>query len=269
MNAQSTLKILLIEENLVNQKVTLYQLKSMGHLADVVSGKQAALDKIAATHYDIILMNCQIPDGDGYTTAQEIRQLEAQPERDRQVPTVIIAMENDLTPDKQAQGLAVGINSYLGKPIRKEELAQELQVWQQRIANNFAAAVEDAQNLDSLKLEADRASLGDLINWGHLQQMSDGNQEFELELLKIFVEDSHQHLARTKLAVELEDFLKLEQEAHHIKGASANVGVKRMQMAAAQLEQMARNHQITGAAELVAEIAEPLSTLSIFISDKI
>ena len=268
MNDQSALKILLIEENLVNQKVTLYQLKSMGHLADVVSGKQAALDKIAAAHYDIILMNCQMPDGDGYTTAQEIRKLEAQQERDRQVLAVIIAMEHDLTPTKQAQGLAVGVNGYLNKPIRKEELAQELQAWQQRIANNFATDVEDDQSTDVLKKENDRASLGDLINWDHLQQMSDGNQEFELELLKIFVEDTHQHLAGTKLAIELEDCLKLEHEAHHIKGASANVGVKRMQMAAAQLEQMARNHQLAGAAELVTEIADPLTAISIFISDK-
>lgn len=269
MNAQSTLKILLIEENLVNQKVTLYQLKSMGHLADVVSGKQAALDKIAVTHYDIILMNCQMPDGDGYTTAQEIRQLEAKQTRDRQVPTVIIAIESDLTPAKQAQGLAVGVNSYLSKPIRKEELAQELQAWQQRIANNLAADVEAHQNTNSTKKETDRASLGELINWEHLEQMSDGNQDFELELLKIFVADTHQHLAGTKAAIELEDFLKLEQEAHHIKGASANVGVKRMQMAAAQLEQMARNHQLTGAIELVAEIAAPLSALSDFVSDKV
>lgn len=269
MNAQSTLKILLIEENLVNQKVTLYQLKSMGHSADVVPGKQAALDKIAVNHYDIILMNCQMPDGDGYTTTQEIRQLEAQKERDRQISIVIIAMESDLTPAKQAQGLAVGINSYLDKPIRKEELAQELQVWQQRIANNFITDLETDQNTDLLKKETDRASLGDLINWEHLQQMSDGNRDFELELLKIFVEDTHQHLAGTKLAIELEDFLKLEQEAHHIKGASANVGVKRMHIAAAQLEQMARNHQLIGAAELVAEIADPLSALSRFISDKV
>lgn len=269
MNAQSTLKVLLIEENLVNQKVTLYQLKSLGYVTDVVSDQQAALEKIAATQYDIILMNCQTSNGDGYETAQAIRQLESDLKHDRQSPMVIIAMQADLTPANQDYGRAVGINNYLNKPVRKEELAQELQLWQQRITSGETAKI-DSQNFGSdSQVESKQAGLNQLIDWSHLRQMSDGNQDFELELLKIFLEDTQYHLAEAKAAISLEDFWKLEQAAHHVKGASANVGVKTMQMAAAQLEQKARDRQLIGMAGLIDEIESPLAKIEAFLAGKV
>lgn len=106
----------------------------------------------------------------------------------------------------------------------------------------------------SHKLETDRNSPDLVIDWEHLHLMSDGNQEFEAELLQIFIQDCHAHLQAMKVAIGQGDPWKVEQEAHYIKGASANVGAKVLQATAARLEKQAHNHYLEEATELVESI---------------
>jgi signal transduction histidine kinase/CheY-like chemotaxis protein len=258
----SNLKILLVEDNLVNQKVTLKQLNSLGFKADLAVNGQTAIEAIAQIDYDIVLMDCQMPILDGYEATRLIRQMER--EKLTQHQTVIIAVTANALQEDQERAIAAGMDDYLSKPVRKDVLAAMLDRWGKAILTNSTTL----QN-QSTPSDAERDALSSQLNWKHLHQISDGNYEFELELLQIFVEDSQTHLEALKGAIANQDPWQAEQAAHHIKGASANVGAKIMQAAAAQLEQQARQKQIQAPEHFLAEIEQSLNQIRAFVQSRI
>jgi HPt (histidine-containing phosphotransfer) domain-containing protein len=120
----------------------------------------------------------------------------------------------------------------------------------------------DTLHLDSLHLD----TLRQQINWEHLHQLSDDNTEFEWELLQIFVDDSYDCLKSLEQAIATQDYWQTEQSAHHLKGASANVGANRMQNAAAQLEQHARSKQFQDSDRLIDALKLSLQLLQRLIT---
>jgi HPt (histidine-containing phosphotransfer) domain-containing protein len=105
------------------------------------------------------------------------------------------------------------------------------------------------------------------LNWEHLHEISDGDADFELELLQMFVEDAQTHIDAVKEAVEQNDWHRLEREAHHIKGASANVGATPMQLAAQKLEQMVHQQQ-QGFTEILSDLEEFLHQIEEFLNNQ-
>lgn len=106
------------------------------------------------------------------------------------------------------------------------------------------------------------------INLEYLNQISEGDQEFESELLSLFIDDAKQHIQAAEAAIEVGDFKTLEREAHHLKGSSGNVGAQFMQSIAYDLEQEALHlsadgvvnkiHQLKTSLEAVIKFAEPI-----------
>ena len=105
------------------------------------------------------------------------------------------------------------------------------------------------------------------LDWEHLHEISDGDADFEIELLQMFVEDAQTHIDAVKEAVEENDWQKLGREAHHIKGASANVGAKPMQLAAEKLEQMVHQQQ-EGFSDVLLELEAFLHQIEELLNSK-
>jgi HPt (histidine-containing phosphotransfer) domain-containing protein len=103
------------------------------------------------------------------------------------------------------------------------------------------------------------------INWEHLHQICDNNQEFELELLQTFIDDSEIHLEEMETAISLANFDSLEHQAHHIKGASANVGLDHMHVIAAELEAQARQQKLEGAQQRLSLLQQSLKDVQAFL----
>lgn len=106
------------------------------------------------------------------------------------------------------------------------------------------------------------------IDWQHLQDLADGDSEFELELLQMFVEDTLSHLDLIKAAIAAHDIQQLKREAHHLKGTSANVGAVTMRLAAEKLEQLPGNQEWRGSAELVSELEESVKHIQASLIDR-
>lgn len=104
------------------------------------------------------------------------------------------------------------------------------------------------------------------IDWEHLHQLSDGNEEFERELLEIFVEDTHDHLKEAQAALLKGDYDAVSRAAHHFKGASANVGLIEMQAIAGKLETDAHAKQLSEAAVMLAELTDSLQDVQAFLN---
>lgn len=107
-----------------------------------------------------------------------------------------------------------------------------------------------------------------LINWEHLHQICDNNEEFELELLQTFVADTELHLVEINTAIATADFFELEQQAHHVKGASANTGVTTMYAIASELEHQARLHCLDGASQRLLVLQDTLKKVQAFLAEK-
>ena len=114
--SQRPLRILLAEDNPVNQKVALRLLERMGHRVDAAWDGQQAVAAVEQTEYDLVLMDCQMPNMDGYAATRAIRRLE----RGRQLP--IVAMTANAMPDDRQRCLEAGMDGFLAKPVSTRHL---------------------------------------------------------------------------------------------------------------------------------------------------
>ncbi|UBF29532.1 response regulator [Kovacikia minuta CCNUW1] len=268
------LKILLAEDNVVNQKVTLKQLENLGYKADVAANGQEALQMMAQISYDLVLMDCQMPVMDGYDTAREIRSLEGDNQH-----TIIIALTANAMQEDRERCIEAGMDDYLSKPTSKENLAAKLADWGAILLatrEKMALELPDRHQPSKHPTQSPKAVvrsprscvLPNLeIDWNQLHQLSDGSEEFEIELLQSFVADTQTYLLEVAGAIAQQNCRKLEQAAHHIKGASANVGLKTLQANADRLEQQARQQQLDGAADLLLSLAKSLNEVQTFLKN--
>jgi len=124
IEATRTGRILVADDERVNQRVAVIQLQKLGHRADVVSTGRQAVDAVTRDRYDLVLMDCNMPDMDGFTATRAIRQAELPATR-----VAIVAMTASALSDDRARCLAAGMDDYLTKPLRQEALRDLLARW--------------------------------------------------------------------------------------------------------------------------------------------
>jgi PAS domain S-box-containing protein len=125
-SGRSGIRILLAEDNVINQKVAQHMLKTLGYKADVVADGREALRALELINYDLVLMDCQMPEMDGFEATTLIR-CETSPVLNHRVP--IIAMTANAMKGDREKCLEVGMDDYLAKPVKKEELAEVIERW--------------------------------------------------------------------------------------------------------------------------------------------
>ncbi|AUB44042.1 DNA-binding response regulator, OmpR family, containings REC and winged-helix (plasmid) [Nostoc flagelliforme CCNUN1] len=253
------LKILLAEDNLVNQKVALKQLQSLGYSADVAGNGKEALQLLEKIPYDLILMDCQMPVLDGLETTKEIHRWQESSFISGRRPVVIAMTANAMKEDQQ-MCLDAGMDDYLSKPVIKEKLAAALERW-----GNVISKAKATDALEQTVSTPDVGSVDLPIDWERLHQLSENNPEFELELLQIFVEDIQPRLEVIKIAIADHDYEQLALQTHQIKGASANMGVTTMYLAAEKLEQLATNQERRGTTNLISELEDFVKRIQEFL----
>jgi signal transduction histidine kinase len=123
---QGRYRLLLAEDNPINQLVALGQLEALGYRADAAGNGHEVLRAFENEHYDLILMDCQMPELDGYETSRRIRDLESQQARS---PVPIVAVTAHAMKGDREKCLAAGMNDYLSKPFRQDDLAIMLARW--------------------------------------------------------------------------------------------------------------------------------------------
>ena len=261
-STKSKLKLLVAEDNPVNQKVILKQLHSLGYKADIVANGQEVLEMLDNIAYDLILMDCQMPILDGLKTTKVIRSRPISSFVNHRQPIVIAITANAMKEDQQSC-LDAGMDDYFSKPITKDKLATLLELWSSRIIAGRVVTIPDPEPAFLMT----NNPLTDLpIDWQHLHQISDNDPEFELEILKVFVEDSLFHVEGIKAAITVNDFPQLAREAHHLKGSSGNVGATAMRKIAEELEQLSRKQSFVGAYELVLGLVDFINKIQAFLT---
>ena len=247
-------EILLVEDNPINQKVVLNQLKLLGYRADCVNNGREALDKLGEKSYNIILMDCQMPVLDGYRATRLLREREG-----REGHTVTIGLTANAMKGDREKCLAAGMDDYLSKPVSMERLSAVLEKWLSETIQNQKTPEEDARVADSnyrVPCPVDR---------DRLNQITHGEVEFQTELLLEFLEDAEASVEAAATALEAGDTVALAKIAHRLKGGSATVAVRFMPEVAAQLECLAKENQLETVAELLAQLKSILERLKAFV----
>jgi PAS domain S-box-containing protein len=221
-------RILLAEDNAVNQRVALGQLRGLGYSVDAVASGFEALQALAQAPYDIVLMDCQMPELDGYEATAAIRQREG-PGRH----TWIIAMTANAMAEDRAQCLAAGMDDYVSKPVRLADLEAALER-----ARRAAAATPaiDARSIEALRALPD-----------------DGGQSLLRNLLAKFIEDAPAAIIALRAAVERGDPRAAALLAHGLKGAGSNFGAHRLADLCGALERAGKAGQTDPLPNLLAD----------------
>ncbi len=247
----ASLKILLVEDTPINQKVGLNQLRVLGCVADVANNGAEALSMIALKKYDIVLMDCQMPILDGYEATLELRRREAAEVAVRSIEphqkTVVIAMTANALKGDREKCLAAGMDDYISKPILIENLKSVLQNW----------SVQLKIEIPNFKSEEPKNSASDLesvVDMARLRSIAGADLEFEREILQTFVVDTGNYLEAAKGAIVEGDRSTLARRAHQIQGVSATAAVRLMPEMAAQLQFLAESNDLEGAALIIAEL---------------
>ena len=246
--AGATSRILIAEDNTVNQKVVLFMLQKLGLRADIAANGQEAVDAAARIPYDVILMDCQMPEMDGFEATAEIRRRErAQGSATR---TPIIAMTANAMPGDREKCLAEGMDDYLAKPVKAEDIMAMLQRWLPGRA--AGTALENAPDQDM----AGAASDGPPVDLGRLQGIYKDNEKAVQELLGIYLETTRELIAQLEQAIRLRDTKVAARLAHEIKGASAYIAAEQVLQLARSIEAAARKAE-WASAERTFEELEP------------
>ena len=230
---ESTGRILVVEDNQVNQRVAVGMLRKLGYHADTAEDGQQAVAAIQRKGYDLVLMDCQMPVMDGYTATHEIRTRE----RDgRRQP--IVAMTAHALGGEREKCLAAGMDDYLAKPVRIADLKQKIDYWCS--AGAQVAATDDADSslprdqqaaddraMENTMTESSVADAGDrsAVDSGTLDELCEVMGDDIVELLDAYLEDTANRLDELNRAVDSAPEV-LVSVAHTLKGSSANVGAR-------------------------------------------
>jgi PAS domain S-box-containing protein len=229
-------RILLVEDNPVNQRVAQRVLEKLAAEVTTANNGAEALERIAETHFDVVLMDCQMPVMDGFTATRRIRAAGHPAADGRRLP--IIALTANVMSEDREQCLAAGMDAHLGKPLEPSQLADCLG----RYLNKDTAPME--------------------IDLNALHELTGGDAEFERDLLDTFITSGDQCLADIVSALQVSDFDTIGKRAHALKGASANIHAHTLSAAASKVETAARTNAAGEIAALVRQLQERLRAVN-------
>ncbi len=217
--------VLLVEDNAVNQRVAARMVENLGYRVAIADNGRSALAALAMGAYAAVLMDCQMPEMDGFAATAAIRQREG-----AACHTPIIAMTANAMQGDRERCLAAGMDDYLAKPVRSKDLATVLARWVPvRASGRYAEApMEGAVALDTEVL----ASLREL------QQGTDA--DIVREVTALFLADTPPRLDALRQALRRNDLPTIAREAHALKGSCAAVGARQMVGACEELEELVR-----------------------------
>ncbi len=228
-------RILVAEDHFVNQKVIIGYLTKMGYPAEVVGNGALVIEALKTQHYDIVLMDCQMPELDGYQATELIRLADAPY---RNIP--IIAMTANAIKGDRERCLEVGMNDYISKPLKVRELVEMLNRW-----------LTDKPTLSDVPRDA-------VVDEETLLQLCDlpGSATMTLieELIEGFAKLVPERILRVKNAFISGEIKAIAFEAHALKGASGTLGLKRLHSLCEEMEAEARKESRETLAPLVERL---------------
>lgn len=271
---QPTLRVLVTEDNVVNQKLVVRLLEKMGYRADIAINGRVAVETLAQHTYDIVLMDCQMPEMDGFQATAKIREQDQQ----RGVHTPIIALTAHAIEGDRERCLAAGMDDYVSKPIRPEILKATLARWRPMATepphppHREPQTTEPPDQLQEPEHNNPAASpaslpLAPALDLDEALARVDGDKAFLQEMAEIFLTECPHFLAQIQAALSTNDSEVLIYAAHTLKGSVGNFVATETYEAAHVVESIGRRGDLSPAPLAVARLELALSRLTPVLSN--
>ena len=223
---RSSQKLLLAEDNIINQKVAIKLLNNAGYYVEAVDNGLKAVNAVKNDSYSLVLMDIQMPEMDGLTASSEIRNLKSEK---KNIPIIAITA-HALAGDKE-KCLSMGMNDYITKPI---------------IANKLIGAIDRLLNIKEEKvlLKEDNKMDTKIFDFEHLDKISMGDTAFQKDILSTYIEDVEKRAQKLDALFLEKDFQKMTKEAHTVKGASYSVGAVKIGEEALAIEISSKHNDV-------------------------
>jgi CheY-like chemotaxis protein/HPt (histidine-containing phosphotransfer) domain-containing protein len=239
-DAAKKVRILVAEDNVVNQRVALKQLKKLGYRAEAVGNGREALEVLQRERFDIVLMDCQMPEVDGYEVTRRLRAAEV---AQGQPPRYVVALTAHALSGDRERCLAAGMNDYLTKPLHLSDLETVLH-----------RAVVQLQQPPPPPATSPEAVLDPAVLHGLRELREPGAPDPLQELVELFLRDARPKLEKMAAAAEKNDPSALAAAAHSLKGSASNLGARRLAALCGRLEKHAKSSEWTDAASLLLTV---------------
>ena len=236
--------ILVVEDNPVNQQVACGWLRKLGYRADVVANGFEALEALERIPYAAVLMDCQMPEMDGFQATAELRR------REDTRHTPVIAMTANVMRGDRERCLEAGMDDYVPKPVRLEDLDAALRRWLPDSIPSTLAAVRE-----SVPEGGRDAAAIDPELLARLEQLSRPGREDDLpKLIGMFLEDASHRLSLLHQAVARQDAGTLLEVGHALRGAAGHFGIRELVELCERLEALARDGALSGASDVLTDM---------------
>jgi two-component system, sensor histidine kinase and response regulator len=240
---RSEWRVLLAEDNVVNQKVARRTVEKLGYQINVVSNGLEALAAWETGHYHLVLMDCQMPVMDGYQATREIRSRE---HGACHIP--IIALTADAMKGTEQHCIDAGMDDYLTKPLDRARLAETMDRY-------LASAAQESQTTDGDPPSPRSPTNADApVNWDQFMGLTAGDPDFVDELVQLFIDSGDAALREIRAALERGDLPAIGRAAHSFKGSSANIHAHPASAVAARLETAAFAGEIDQLSQLEEQL---------------
>lgn len=237
-------RILLVEDNAVNQEVAVNMLELLGCRVDLATNGRKALECFSSDSHDLILMDCQMPHMDGFTAATAIRQVERTRRKGDHIP--IVALTANVLKDAKDRCRTAGMDDYLSKPFSKEQLQSVLERWITQPSPDGAAEMRGVMERDGSPEEPD--GLLDQAVLNSIRQLQrPGKPDILQKVIGLYLENAPTLFEQLRTGLDSNNAGAVQAAAHSLKSSSANLGAKELTGTCLKLETMARNQQLGGA----------------------
>ncbi|MFI5252729.1 MAG: PAS domain S-box protein [Bacteroidota bacterium] len=241
MPQRKLLKLLVAEDNLINQKMMVRVLEKMNYKPDIAADGQEVIHAVKNNIYDLIFMDMQMPVLDGIEATKLIINTMSEADRPK-----IIALTANVTEEDKQKCLAAGMNGFLGKPIRIEELKRCLDYW--------TTVIENESTISQLSTTTAQHAIDLNVIAGLRELQTDDNNSFVNELIDLFLDTAPRHLAKIKEAKVKSDSKGLTLASHTLKGSSVNLGAMPLAALCKKIEDSSRDEAFDNLDELLREL---------------
>jgi CheY-like chemotaxis protein len=260
------LRVLLCDDNIINQKVAHRLLQQMGYRADLAANGREALAALDRQPYDLIFMDVMMPEMGGLEATHLIRERQKQPSQfpNYRPSLIIVAMTASAMPGDREKCLAAGMDDYLAKPVRLEDVRGIVERW-------GAAAVKDQPTETTTtgtraSPPAEAPSPEDApVDMSRLLDFTDGDPDNLRELVTLYLDQTSQQVEQLEAAVQAGAAQEVRRLAHSCAGASATCGMRRLVPLLRELEHQGSEGKLTNAAQLSHQAGEEFDRIRHFL----
>lgn len=262
-NVSSSRNILLVEDNEINQKMAKSLLLRRGHKVEIAGNGFEALQLVKCKQFDLIFLDIQMPEMDGYEVAQRIREYEGPRSH-----TPIIAMTAHALPEDRQRCLDAGMDDYVTKPIDPKKVFEVIDVWGIDDGKS-PGLVRNTQENTSLTNPYDTQSAVVLAELSSILPRFSDDLTFYSSTLEEFITILPTKITEIKEAAEIKDHKKVAFIAHSLKRLSANIGANQLAALSSQLEKTSKNGKPETTGETVLKLIKGISTASLSLIEHI